>query len=81
MPAVVHTKAHKALVATIIGYRKEARLSQAKFGKACKRNLKWVSAVETGTRGVQAAELPAIARALGTTPLQFYKRFLAILAT
>jgi transcriptional regulator with XRE-family HTH domain len=78
---VVHSKAHKALVATMVAYRVEARLTQAELAKRLKRNYKWVSAVETGARGVQAGDLPAIAKALKTTPRKFFERWLAILET
>ena len=81
MPGITHTKAHRALIATIAGYLRESELSQGEWAKRCGRDEKWASAVLNGHRGVQAADLPKIARALKTTPLQFYKRFLAILAT
>lgn len=81
MPGITHTKAHRALIATMSAYLTESGLSQGDWAKRCGRDEKWASAVLNGHRGVQAAELPKIARSLKTTPLLFYKRFLAILAT
>lgn len=81
MHGVVHTKAHKALIATISAYLTEHAIPQKEFAQRCKRDEKWASAVLNGHRGVQAAELPKIAKALETTPLKFFRRFLAILGT
>jgi transcriptional regulator with XRE-family HTH domain len=78
---IVHTKAHKALIATISAYLTENKIPQKEWAQRCKRDEKWASAVLNGHRGVQAGELPRIAKALDTTPLKFFKRFLAILGT
>lgn len=81
MPGIVHTRAHRALIATIEAYLAENDLSQGEFATRCKRDEKWVSAVLNGHRGVQAADLPKIAKACKAAPIQFFKRWLAILAT
>lgn len=81
MQGIVHTKAHMVLIATISAYLTENKIPQKKFAERCKRDEKWASAVLNGHRGIQAAELPKIAKALDTTPLKFFKRFLAILGT
>lgn len=78
---IVNTRAHKALIATIAGFLRENGITQEEFATRCRRDAKWASAVLTGDRGIQAALLPQIAKACDTTPLRFYKRFLAILQT
>lgn len=81
MPVPIYTKAHRALIATIAGYLREKGIQQKEFGRRCRRNEKWASAVLTGHRGIQAADLPQIAKALGTNLQQFTRRWAAILAT
>lgn len=81
MASIRYPKAHLALANTILTLRKEAKLTQDEFGAAVNRNQKWVTAVETGHRPIFASEIPVLAKALKVTPLKFWKRFLAILAT
>lgn len=80
MPAIVRTKAHRALISVLVACRKEAGLTQEELGERCKRDQAWVSSIETGQRGVQAAELPLLAKGLGIGPLKLFKRYLAFLA-
>lgn len=77
MAGITHTKAHKALISVIIASRKEAGLDQAGFAKRMKWAPQSVSQLETGQRGLQAAELPLVAKALEIDELQLYKRWLA----
>lgn len=81
MQGIVHTRAHKALVATIRAYLAESGLQQREFARKCRRNEKWASRLLTGHGGIQAAELPRIVKALGTTLQKFTRRWAAILAT
>lgn len=77
MPGIIHSRAHKALIAVLIACRKEAGLEQADLAKRCKWNRQTVSQIETGIRGVQVAELPMLAKAFGISELKLYKRWLA----
>ena len=77
MPGITHTKAHKALVAVLIALRKQAGLEQAELARRCKWKQQSISQMETGQRGIQAAELPVLAKALGVGELALYKRWLA----
>jgi len=62
-------------------YLTESGILQRDWAKRCGRDEKWATAVLNGHRGVQAADLPKIAKALGTTLQQFVKRWAAILDT
>jgi transcriptional regulator with XRE-family HTH domain len=75
--AVTHSKAHKALVAVLIACRKEAGLDQAALAQRLKWSQQSLSQLETGQRGLQAAELPLMAKALGLDELRLYKRWIA----
>jgi transcriptional regulator with XRE-family HTH domain len=77
LPGITHSKAHKALVAVLIGLRKQAGLEQADLAKRCKWKRQTISQIETGIRGVQVAELPILAKALRVPELTLYKRWLA----
>lgn len=81
MQGIVHTRAHKALVATIQAYLAEAGLEQREFARRCKRDEKWASRVLNGHSGIQGADIPKIAKAVGTILPQFARRWAAILAT
>lgn len=80
MPGITHTKAHKTLVIVLIACRKEAGLEQADLAKRCKWSPQTISQIETGLRGIQAAELPVLAKALRISELKLYKRWLAFRA-
>lgn len=80
MPSIVTTKAHRALINVLVACRKEAGLTQAELGARCKRDQAWISSIETGQRGVWAAELPMLAKALGIKPLRLFKMYLAFLS-
>lgn len=77
MAGITHSKAHKALVAVLIASRKEAGLDQAGLARRIKWKPQSVSQLETGQRGLQAAELPLMAKALGLDELRLYKRWIA----
>lgn len=79
MPALLHTKAHTALKEAIKTARARAGLSQEDVARSVGRNVKWVSGVETGSRGFQAHEIPRLAKALGMTPEKFFKLWMALL--
>jgi transcriptional regulator with XRE-family HTH domain len=81
LQGIVHTRAHKALVATIKAYLAESGLEQREFAERCKRDEKWASRVLNGHSGIQGGDIPKIVKALGTTLPQFAKRWSAILAT
>lgn len=80
MPAIVRTKAHRALINVLVACRNEAGLTQAELGKRCRRDQAWISSIETGQRGVQVAELPLLAKGMGIDPLRLFKMYLAFLA-
>lgn len=80
MPSIVRTKGHRAFISVLVASRKEAGLTQAELAEACKRTQAWLSAIETGQRGVQVAEVPLLAKGLGLDPLKLFKRYLAFLA-
>lgn len=73
MPALLHTKAHTALREAIKTARTRAGLSQEDVARSFGRNVKWISGIETGSRGFQAHEIPRVAKALKMTPEKFFK--------
>lgn len=77
MPAIVRTKAHRALISVIVACRKDAGLTQLDLAERCKRPQSWIASIESGQRGVQAAELPVLAKGLGVPELRLYKLWIA----
>jgi transcriptional regulator with XRE-family HTH domain len=65
----------------LVASRKEAGLTQEELGQRCGWDQARISAIETGQRGVQVAELPVLAKGLGIDSLKLFKRYLAFLAT
>lgn len=80
MPAIVRTKAHRALVSVLIACRKDAGLTQEELAERCRKPQSFVASIESGQRGVQAAELEILAKGLGISELKLYKRYLAFKA-
>jgi len=81
VPAVLRSKAHVALKLTVIACRKEAGLTQEQVAKAMGWDQQTMSALETGGRGLDLTEVPAMAKALKTTFLKFCRRYSMFLTT
>lgn len=77
MPAIVRTKAHRALISVIVACRRDAGLTQAELAERCKKPQTFIASIESGQRGVQAAELPMLAKGLGIPELRLYKMWIA----
>ena len=77
MPSIVRTKGHRALISVIVACRKKAGLTQAQLAERCKKPQSWIASIESGQHGVQAAELPLLAKGLGIAELRFYKLWMA----
>jgi transcriptional regulator with XRE-family HTH domain len=74
MAKTLRTRAHKALIAVLIGTRREAGLTQRDLAKKLRRPHSWVSKIETGERRVDVGEFMEIARALRIDPVALFTR-------
>lgn len=81
MPAIVRTKAHRALISVLVACRREAGLTQQQLAERCHKPQSWIASIESGQRGVQVAELPLLAKGLKMPLVRLLKRFAAFVAT
>jgi transcriptional regulator with XRE-family HTH domain len=77
LPAIVRTKAHRALISVLVACRREAGLTQADLAERCRKPQTFIASIESGQRGVQVAELPMLAKGLGVPEIRLYKLWLA----
>jgi transcriptional regulator with XRE-family HTH domain len=81
VPAILRSKAAVALKLAVISCRKEAGLTQEQVARGMGWDQQQMSNLETGQRGLDVTETPKLSKALQTTPLKFYRRFLSFLNT
>ena len=73
------TRAHRALLETLIEVRVGAGLSQRDLAERLELPRSYVSKIETGERRVDPVECVAWAEACGAKPLGFFRRLLQAL--
>jgi transcriptional regulator with XRE-family HTH domain len=74
--AGLRTKSHIALVTVIRAIRNEKKLTQRQLAERCKQAQSFVSKIEAGRRGVYVQDLKILARGLGVSELQLFRRYL-----
>jgi transcriptional regulator with XRE-family HTH domain len=74
MSKTLRSRTHKALIAVLVGTRREAGLTQRDLAKKLHRPHSWVSKIETGERRVDVGEFMEIARALKVDPVALFTR-------
>jgi transcriptional regulator with XRE-family HTH domain len=70
----LRSRRHKALLAVLIGSRKEAGLTQRELAEKLKRPQSMVAATETGERRLDVVEFFEFAAALGVEPMALFER-------
>lgn len=79
MPVIVRTREHKALVDVLVSARLRQRLDQSAVAEESGFSQQQISDIETRRRGIQAAELPALARGYRVPLVRMVKLWEAIL--
>ena len=74
MPKSLRSRRHRALLAVLIGSRKEAGLTQRELAQKMKRPQSFVAATETGERRLDVVEFFELAAALGVDPEDLFGR-------
>jgi transcriptional regulator with XRE-family HTH domain len=72
----VRSLAQRALLEAIRDARKQAGLTQAEVAKRLKRPQSFVSAYESGDRGIDVLEFLRIVKALNADPCEILKRLM-----
>lgn len=74
LPKSIRSAHHRALIAVLVGCRKQAGLTQLELAKTMKRTQSFVAQVEAGQRQVYVAELFEFARAFKLDPVELFRR-------
>lgn len=74
LPKSLRSRRHKALLAVLVGSRKEAGLTQRQVAAKWKRPQSTVAAVESGERRLDVVEFFELAEALGVDPVALFER-------
>jgi transcriptional regulator with XRE-family HTH domain len=70
----LRSRRHRALLAVLVGSRKEAGLTQRALAAKMKRPQSFVAATETGERRLDVVEFFEVAAALGVEPMALFER-------
>jgi hypothetical protein len=70
----LRSRRHRALLAVLVGSRKEAGLTQRELAAKMKRPQSFVGATETGERRLDVVEFFEFAAALGVEPVALFER-------
>jgi ribosome-binding protein aMBF1 (putative translation factor) len=74
LPKSLRSRRHRALLAVLVGSRKEAGLTQRQVAAKWKRPQSTVAAIESGERRLDVAEFFELAEALGVDPVALFER-------
>lgn len=74
MSKSLRSRRHRALLAVLVGSRKEAGLTQREVAAKWKRPQSTVAAIESGERRLDVVEFFDLAEALGVDPLALFER-------
>lgn len=74
MPKSLRSRRHRALLAVLVGSRKEAGLTQRELAAKWKRPQSTVAAVESGERRLDVVEFFELAEALGVSAVALFER-------
>ena len=75
MAKSLRSRRHRALLAVLVGSRKEAGLTQRGLADKMKRPQSFIAATETGERRLDVVEFFELATALGVDPVALFERF------
>lgn len=70
----LRSRRHRALLAVLVGSRKEAGLTQRQLATKMKRPQSFIAATETGERRLDVVEFFEVAAALGVEPMALFER-------
>jgi DNA-binding XRE family transcriptional regulator len=74
LPKSLRSRRHRALVAVLVGSRKDAGLTQRQVAAKWKRPQSTVAAIESGERRLDVVEFFELAQALGVDPVALFER-------
>jgi len=72
--SMIRSPQHRALIAVLVGCRKQAGLTQMELARAMRRTQSFVAQIEKGQRQVYVAELFLLARAFKLDPQELFRR-------
>jgi len=70
----LRSRRHRALLAVLVGSRKEAGLTQRQVATKWKRSQSTVAAIESGERRLDVVEFFELAEVLGVKPEALFER-------
>jgi transcriptional regulator with XRE-family HTH domain len=76
MSKTLRSRTHKALIAVLVGTRREAGLTQRDLAKRLKKPHSYVSKIEIGERRLDVGEFVEIAHALKIDPVAMFTRMM-----
>lgn len=76
MAKSLRSKTHRALMAVLVGTRRQKGLTQRDLAQRLRRPHTWIGKVETGERRLDIGEFVELARALGEDPEKLFRRVL-----
>lgn len=71
----LRSRRHRALIAVLVGSRKDAGLTQRQVAVKWKRPQSTVAAIESGARRLDVVEFCELAAVLGVDPVALFERF------
>ena len=74
MAKSLRSRRHRALIAVLIGSRKDAGLTQRQLADKWKRTQSTVAAIESGERRLDVVEFFELAEVLGVDPVALFDR-------
>jgi transcriptional regulator with XRE-family HTH domain len=74
MRKTLRSRTHRALIAVLVGTRKEKGLTQRDLAKRMGKHYTFVSKTETGERRLDLGEFVEIAKALRMDPVALFSR-------
>lgn len=74
MAKSLRSRRHRALLAVLVGSRKDAGLTQRELAVKMKRPQSFIAATETGERRLDVVEFFELATALGVDPIALFER-------
>ena len=75
MAKSLRSRRHRALIAVLVGSRKDAGLTQRQVAVKWKRPQSTVAAIESGERRLDVIEFCELAAVLGVDPTALFDRF------